>query len=60
MPLTLLTNDRLRDLAVGFELGPKNAMRHDELVELLASSRRVWFEAVLGVLERDGLEEICQ
>lgn len=58
--LTLLTNERLRALAEGFELSPKRSLRHDELVELLASSKRASFESVLGVLKRAELKEVCR
>jgi predicted DNA-binding transcriptional regulator len=57
--LTLLTNERLRELAEELELSLKSGMRHDELVELLASSKRASFETVLGVLKRAELKEIC-
>jgi hypothetical protein len=58
--LTLLTNERLRELAEELELSPMSGMRHDELVQLLARSKRATFESVLGVLKRAELKEVCR
>lgn len=58
--LTLLTDVRLRQLAENFELHTKTGLQHGELVELLASSKRVAFESLLRELKRAELKEICR
>lgn len=58
--LEVLTRPRLIELAQGFELDVNARSSKDELIEVLARSRRASYEALLGVLSRDELKEICR
>lgn len=52
--LATLTKPRLREL---FEVDAPSALIKDDLIELLARSRRTSFEKILGELKHDTLEE---
>lgn len=58
--LSLLTVKRLGGLCDAFELDRAAGARKDDLVELLARSKRASFEAILGQLKRDELKDICR
>ena len=58
--LSLLTVKRLGGLCDAFELDRAAGARKDDLVELLARSKRAAFEAILGQLKRDELKDICR
>ena len=58
--LGTLTVKRLGGLCDSFELERPASARKDDLIELLARSKRASFEAVLAELKRDELKEICR
>jgi type I restriction enzyme M protein len=58
--LEVLTRARLIELAQGFELDVSSRSNKDELIDVLARSKRASYEAILGALGRDELKEICR
>ncbi len=58
--LGILTVKRLGGLCDTFELERPGGARKDDLIELLAHSKRASFEALLAELKRDELKEICR
>jgi len=58
--LGTLTVKRLGGLCDTFELERPGSARKDDLMDLLARSKRASFEAVLAELKRDELKEICR
>jgi hypothetical protein len=58
--LDILTVKRLGGLCDTFELERPGSARKDDLIELLAHSKRASFEALLAELKRDELKEICR
>jgi type I restriction enzyme M protein len=58
--LGILTVKRLGGLCDTFELERPGSARKDDLIELLAASKRASFEALLAELRRDELKEICR
>jgi type I restriction enzyme M protein len=58
--LGILTVKRLGALCDAFEIERAEATRKDDLIDLLARSRRASFEGVLALLKRDELKEICR
>lgn len=58
--LEVLTRARLIELAQGFELEVTTRSSKDELIDVLARSKRASYEAILEVLSRKELKEICR
>ncbi len=58
--LGILTVKRLGGLCDTFELERPGGARKDDLIELLAHSKRASFEALLAELKREELKEICR
>jgi hypothetical protein len=51
--LEVLTRARLNELAQGFALYVSARNNEDELIDVLARSKRASYEAILGELSRD-------
>lgn len=58
--LAALAVKRLGGLCDAFELDRAGVTRKDDLIEVLARSKRASFEEILGQLKRDELKEICR
>lgn len=57
--LATLNKAQLRDLADFFDLAPPSALLKDDLIDLLARSKRASFEKILGELMLKELKAIC-
>lgn len=58
--LDCLPRPRLLEIASAFELDASSRLKKDEIIEVIAHSRRASFEAVLDLLKREELKEICR
>ena len=59
-PVATLAVKRLGGLCDAFELDRAGVTRKDDLIEVLARSKRASFEEILRQLKRDELKDICR